>query len=157
MVVSILKAKSEACQPGTAASQQGPQTAGVPAAVLAKEAVYNAAGVGAYGLHDYIDFKQWFQSTLLQVCACTLPLSRPNIDMRDARLACPVRMKRVNLRKTCRQCIICACVSEEPAISQLAAELQHCVLTTPKCLNVKFFRMPFILTILRLAVRKLTQ
>ena len=68
MVVSILKAKSEACPPGTAASQQGPRIAGIPAAVLAKEAVYNAAGVGAYGVHDYIDFKQWLQSTLLQVC-----------------------------------------------------------------------------------------
>ena len=69
MVVSLLKAKSEACPPGTAASQQGPRIGGIPAAVLAKEAVYNAAGVGAYGLHDYIDFKQWFQSTLLQVHA----------------------------------------------------------------------------------------
>lgn len=68
MVVSTLKAKSEACRPGTAASQQGPRVGGIPAAVLAKEAVYNAAGVGAYGLHDYIDFKQWLQSTLLQVC-----------------------------------------------------------------------------------------
>ena len=68
VVVSLLKAKSQACPPGTAASQQGPRIGGIPAVVLAKEAVYNAAGVGAYGLHDYIDFKQWFQSTLLQVC-----------------------------------------------------------------------------------------
>ena len=68
VVVNILKAKSGACPPGAAASQQGPRIAGVPAAVLAKEAVYNAAGVGAYDLHDYIDFKQWLQSALLQVC-----------------------------------------------------------------------------------------
>ena len=76
MVVSMLKAKSEACPPGTAASQQGPRIGSIPAAVLAKEAVYNAAGVGAYGLHDYIDFKQWLQTTLLQVCVgdgCMLP------------------------------------------------------------------------------------
>ena len=77
VVVSMLKAKSEACLPGTAASQQGPRTGNIPAAVLAKEAVYNAAGVGAYGLHDYIDFKQWFQSTLLQVCLCGLAVSHP--------------------------------------------------------------------------------
>ena len=72
MVVSMLKAKSEACPPGTAASQQGPRIGGIPAAVLAKEAVYNAAGVGAYGLHDYVDFKQWLQSALLQVCMCSV-------------------------------------------------------------------------------------
>ncbi len=68
VIVSMLKAKSEACPPGTAAAQQEPRIAGIPAAVLAKEAVYNAAGVGAYDLHDYIDFKQWFQTALLQVC-----------------------------------------------------------------------------------------
>ena len=68
MVVSMLKAKSDACPPGTSAVQQGPRIARIPAAVLAKEAVYNAAGVGAYDLHDYIDFKQWFQTALLQVC-----------------------------------------------------------------------------------------
>ena len=68
MIVSMLKTKSEACPPGTAAAQQGPRIACIPAAVLAKEAVYNAAGVGAYDLHDYIDFKQWFQTALLQVC-----------------------------------------------------------------------------------------
>lgn len=68
MIVSMLKAKSEACPPGTAAAQQGPRIASIPAAVLAKEAVYNAAGVGAYDLHEYINFKQWFQTALLQVC-----------------------------------------------------------------------------------------
>ena len=69
VIVSVLKAKSEACPPGSAASQQGPRIGRIPAAVLAKEAVYNAAGVGAYDLHDYIDFKQWFQTALLQVVA----------------------------------------------------------------------------------------
>ena len=67
MVVDLLKAKSEACPPGSAASQQGQRIGHIPAAVLAKEAVYNAFGVGAYDLHDYVDFKQWLQTVLLQV------------------------------------------------------------------------------------------
>ena len=67
MVVALLRAKSEACPPGSAAGQPGPRAGGIPAAVLAKEAVYNAAGVGAYDLHDYIDFGSWLHSTLLPV------------------------------------------------------------------------------------------
>ena len=67
MIVDLLKAKSEACPPGSAASQQGQHIGHIPALVLAKEAVYNALGVGAYDLHDYIDFKQWLQTALLQV------------------------------------------------------------------------------------------
>ena len=67
VIVDLLKAKSEACPPGSAASQQGQRIGHIPATVLAKEAVYNALGVGAYDLHDYIDFKQWLQTALLQV------------------------------------------------------------------------------------------
>ena len=41
--------------------------AGYPAAVLAKEAVYNAVSVGAFELHDYVDFSSWFRTALLAV------------------------------------------------------------------------------------------
>lgn len=36
-------------------------------AVLTKEAALAAMGVGAYELHDYVDFSSWFASTLLPV------------------------------------------------------------------------------------------
>ena len=45
--------------------------AGYPAVVLAKEAVYNAVCVGAFELHDYIDFSSWFRSALLSVRLCS--------------------------------------------------------------------------------------
>ena len=73
VIVDLLKAKSEACPPGSAAGQQGQHIGHIPATVLAKEAVYNALGVGAYDLHDYIDFKQWLQTALLQVHSTLCP------------------------------------------------------------------------------------
>lgn len=58
VVVELLKRASEACPPGGAAALAGAGGAvrGVPAAVLAKEATYQAVSVGAYELHDYVDF-----------------------------------------------------------------------------------------------------
>ena len=41
----------------------------LPPQVLTKEAAYNAAGVGAYELHDYIDFRAWYHAALLRVRA----------------------------------------------------------------------------------------
>lgn len=67
VLVSMLAAAGEACPPGAAAGLPGARVEGVPAAVLAKEAVYAAAAVAAYDLHDYIDFGPWFRGALLQV------------------------------------------------------------------------------------------
>jgi hypothetical protein len=67
VVVELLRAATEACPPGAAASLAGERVHGVPEAVLAKEAVYNAVGGAAYELHDYIEFGPWFRGTLLQV------------------------------------------------------------------------------------------
>ena len=39
----------------------GPLAAGE---LLNKEACYNAIGLGAYELHDYVDFAAWFQTHL---------------------------------------------------------------------------------------------
>ena len=78
MIVDLLRAKSEVCPPGSAASQQGQRIGHIPATVLAKEAVYNALGVGAYDLHDYIDFKQWLQTALLQVDSTATSCPRLN-------------------------------------------------------------------------------
>ena len=84
VMVDLLKARSEACPPGSAASQQGQRIGHIPAAVLAKEAVYNALGVGAYDLHDYIDFKQWLQTALLQVCCTAASLTNSTRSARTA-------------------------------------------------------------------------
>ena len=62
----MLQSASAACPPGSVPAG-GSAVAGVPSAVLAKEAVYNAVGVGAWELHDYIDFSSWFRSALLLV------------------------------------------------------------------------------------------
>ena len=67
VVVQLLISTSEACPPGSCHVQPGPRIRGIPTAVLAKEAAYNAVGVGAYELHDYIDFGSWFNTALLQV------------------------------------------------------------------------------------------
>lgn len=72
VVVQLLQSASEACPPGAAAQlaaaaqQQQQQNGaaaggralvrGIPAAVLSKEAVYQAVAAGAYELHDYVDF-----------------------------------------------------------------------------------------------------
>ena len=69
VVVRMLGAVCEACPVGSAAGQPSPRVGGVPAAVLAKEAVYNAAGVGAYDLHDYVNFSPWYHSSLQPVRA----------------------------------------------------------------------------------------
>ena len=68
----MLQTASAACPPGSAPAG-GPAVAGVLSAVLAKEAVYNAVGVGSWELHDFIDFSSWFRSALLLV-RC-LPIS----------------------------------------------------------------------------------
>jgi len=67
LVLGALQAACEAAPPGQSGSLPGPHVGGVPAVALAKEAVLNAAGVGAYELHDYVEFSSWFQSTLLPV------------------------------------------------------------------------------------------
>ena len=78
MLVNMLAEAAEACPPGAAAGLLGPRVEGVPAAALAKEAVYAAAAVAAYDLHDYIDFAPWFRGALLQARSpgsppCALP------------------------------------------------------------------------------------
>ena len=45
----------------------GERVAGVPVVLLRKEAVYNAVGVAAYELHDYVDWDPWLRGALLQV------------------------------------------------------------------------------------------
>ena len=67
VLVSMLAAAGEACPPGAEAGLPGARVEGVPAAALAKEAVYAAAAAAAYDLHDYIDFGPWFRGALLQV------------------------------------------------------------------------------------------
>ena len=49
--------------------------AGYPAVVLAKEAVYDAVCVGAFELHDYIDFSSWFRTAMLAVRGLQHPLT----------------------------------------------------------------------------------
>lgn len=39
----------------------------VPLALLHKEAAYHALAVGAYELHDHVDFSPWLRATLLPV------------------------------------------------------------------------------------------
>ena len=80
-VVSMLDEANQSCPPGAAsrlATQNGagPVAASTPAAVLHKDAIYAAAGTGAYELHDYIDFQPWLRHTLVQV-GCTAPCKQP--------------------------------------------------------------------------------
>jgi hypothetical protein len=68
-VVRLLNAASAACPPAAAAAPEslpGPRVVGVPAALLVKEAAYTAAAVGAYELHDYLDYSSWFRGALVQ-------------------------------------------------------------------------------------------
>lgn len=72
-VVQMLGTASEGCPPGAPSrlsTQNGSApniTAGIPSAVLHKEAVYAAVGTGAYDLFDFIDFQPWLRTTLVQV------------------------------------------------------------------------------------------
>ncbi|KAK9830439.1 hypothetical protein WJX72_011753 [[Myrmecia] bisecta] len=77
VVVAMLNRASEACPPGAAAQLPGPLSRGVPPAVLAKEAVYNAVGTAAFELHDYIEFTSWFRMALLPELADSSLAGRP--------------------------------------------------------------------------------
>ena len=68
LVLDMLQRAASQCPPGACSRVDGPRLAGVPVRVLAKEAVYNAAGATAFHLHDLIDFTQWFTTALLTVC-----------------------------------------------------------------------------------------
>lgn len=98
-IASLLPAALAACPPGTSGSNtnnnanlntSGSQSQGscsflgvfssgggastvhgVPAALLAKDAVYAALAAGAYELHDYVNFRDWLQGALLAVRALT--------------------------------------------------------------------------------------
>ncbi|KAL3150483.1 hypothetical protein ABBQ32_000305 [Trebouxia sp. C0010 RCD-2024] len=82
-VVQMLATASEGCPPGAPsrlATQNGngsSATAGIPAAVLHKEAVYAAVGTGAYDLFDFIDFQPWLRGTLVQEVADESAAGRP--------------------------------------------------------------------------------
>ncbi|KAL3137934.1 hypothetical protein ABBQ38_005181 [Trebouxia sp. C0009 RCD-2024] len=82
-VVQMLATASEGCPPGApsrlaAQNSSAPNlTAGIPAAVLHKEAVYAAVGTGAYDLFDFIDFQPWLRGTLVQEVADESAAGRP--------------------------------------------------------------------------------
>lgn len=46
-----------------AAASEG--AGGVPVELLNREAVYNTVGIGAYELHDHVDFAAWFHGHLV--------------------------------------------------------------------------------------------
>lgn len=82
VVLDLLRRTNEACAALTAGGSAGAPPAahlvrGVPAAILAKEAVYHAAAVGAYELHDYIDFSAWLRGSLLVEMSDAAPAARP--------------------------------------------------------------------------------
>jgi hypothetical protein len=60
VVVSILEQASDGCPP----SAPGTDIRITPALLL-KEASYNAVGAAYYDLHDYIDFKSWWEGALV--------------------------------------------------------------------------------------------
>ena len=68
IVLRSLEAATAACQPDASGALPSPSQEGVPLAVLHKEAAYNAVGVGAYQLHDLINYNDWLHGSLLPVC-----------------------------------------------------------------------------------------
>ncbi len=67
MVLQLLREVSDACPAGAPAEQlPGPRVGGVPQLLLAKAAVYHSVAAGSYDLHDYLDYRAWLGSTLLQ-------------------------------------------------------------------------------------------
>lgn len=58
--------------------------------MLAKEAVLDAVGVGAYELHDYVEFSSWFQSTLLPVRRRIVLSSRHCLHHQSTHVRLPV-------------------------------------------------------------------
>ena len=67
VVLGALQTASEACPTAQSSSIAGPSRENIPEAVLAKEAAYNAVGVGCWDLFDHIDFTSWLRSSLLPV------------------------------------------------------------------------------------------
>lgn len=67
-VVGLIPAVAAAAPTGVAPEQlQGDVVAGVPRVILNKEVVYNAIALGAYELHDFVDFTGWLRGSLLHV------------------------------------------------------------------------------------------
>lgn len=67
VVLDMLRSASEACPTGRSSNVGGPTREGIPEAVLAKEAAYNAVGVGSWDLFDHLPFTPWLRSSLLPV------------------------------------------------------------------------------------------
>ena len=84
LIMEELRIVSEACPSGRSASVPGPGREGIPEAVLAKEAVYNAVGAGAWELLDHVDFTSWLHAALLPVrpSASTCPVSPRDVGFR---------------------------------------------------------------------------
>lgn len=60
VVVSILKQASEGCPPAAPGADIQ-----ITPALLLKDAAYDAVGTAYYDLHDYIDFKSWWEAALV--------------------------------------------------------------------------------------------
>lgn len=66
--MGLIPAVAAAAPTGVSPEQlQGEAVAGVPRVILNKEVVYNAIAIGAYELHDFVDFTAWLRGSLLHV------------------------------------------------------------------------------------------
>ncbi|KAL4857594.1 Importin-11 [Chlorella vulgaris] len=124
VVMQLLKAASDACPPGAPAQLAaggGPSVRSVPAAVLAKEAAYQAVSVGAYELHDYVDFAGFLHNSLLPEMSDRSPAARP-LRRRAIKLVSywTARLKRED-RPAVYRCLVAALGEERDAAMQLAA------------------------------------
>ncbi|PNW86254.1 hypothetical protein CHLRE_02g078885v5 [Chlamydomonas reinhardtii] len=77
-VASLLPVVAAGAPAGVPAdSLPGERVAGVPLALLYKDAVYAALAAGAYELHDYLDFRAWLTGSLMQELSDAGAANRP--------------------------------------------------------------------------------
>lgn len=101
---------------------------GVPVAVLAKAAVYHAVAVGAYELHDFLDFSSWLHASLLvEICDASTaarPLRRSAIKV--VAYWAP-RLKKED-RPAVYRALVSALADHDAAIHLAAAATLHALL-----------------------------
>ena len=110
-------------QPPTCTAQLGAAAvagAAPPPEVRTKEAMYNTFGLGAYELHDHVDFERWFESHLVLELADRHPAGRAVRRRAAWMVGCWVAKVGDTLRPTAYRLLI-TLMDEPDACVQLAA------------------------------------
>lgn len=124
-VVNLLQRAAQGTLPPPEGAPNNGMSHGVPWAVRAKAAVYHAVAVGAYELHDTIEFSAWLHNSLLNEAADASPGARPLRREAIKLLAAWTSKLTRDDRPPVYRALISALGDHDPAIHLAAAAALH--------------------------------